>query len=150
MEFGEFDKPSLKPVEPSSVLPLDSDSATSASIPHQSSEQPLNDDSPELSADTIFTQEPVQEVDFPRLDRDASGYTIIVGSFATIEQALSIMNRYQEIYPNIPVDTLVSDDMRYRVALGQTPTISEAVTLKDRLIEVPTDAWIKNIQNVEL
>ncbi|MCY4205955.1 MAG: SPOR domain-containing protein [Bacteroidetes bacterium] len=88
--------------------------------------------------------------DLLTIDRETGGYTIILGSFETPERALTLVEQYRKIYPSLVVDTLVSTDNRYRAAIGQTPTIPEAVALKDSLTELPSSAWIKNILNDNL
>ena len=42
------------------------------------------------------------------------------------------------------------DNTRYRVAIGQTPTIPEALALKSRLSQLPSGSWVFNILNTDL
>ena len=85
------------------------------------------------------------------LNRESGGYTLVIGSFDTPEQASILIDEYRGLYPTIPVDTLRNhDNTLYRVAIGQASTISEALALKDRLTELPAQAWVLNILNTDL
>ena len=81
------------------------------------------------------------------LDREAGGYTIVLASFMNPNRALATVEQYRTVYPDLPVDTLVSNDNRYRVTIGQVSTLSEAVALKDSLRGLPSSAWPVNILN---
>lgn len=99
----------------------------------------------------VETPPPPADPETPLLNRETGGYTLIIGSFDTLEQASVLIDEYRELYPAIPVGTLRNhDDTLYRVAIGQVPTISEALALKDRLTELPAQAWVLNILNTDL
>lgn len=96
------------------------------------------------------TETPLAQDDsgVPLLDIETGGYTLIIGSFDTAEQALVLVRQYREVYPEVPVDILRNtDNTLHRVAVGQVPTIPAAEDLKARLTELPADAWVLNIQN---
>ncbi len=84
-------------------------------------------------------------------DRQSGGYTLIIASFDSPDPALSVMERYREIYPLLPVDTLIGSGKRHhRVAIGQFTSIPQALALKERLNEIPEDSWVLNILNKDL
>ena len=83
------------------------------------------------------------------LDHEAGGYTLIVASFPEESTALEVAERYRNIYPNIPVGILrSSDSTNHRVAVGQAPTISEALDLKAQLNDLPPESWVLSIRDV--
>jgi len=83
------------------------------------------------------------------LDHEAGGYTLIVASFPEESTALEVAERYRNIYPDIPVDVLrSSDSTNHRVAVGQAPTISEALDLKTKLNDLPPESWVLSIRDV--
>ncbi len=87
----------------------------------------------------------------PLLNRESGGYTLIIGSFDTSAQASILITQYRDIYPTVPISTLQNrNNTLYRVAIGQVPTIAEALALKERLTELPADAWVLNILNNDL
>ncbi|MCY4172361.1 MAG: SPOR domain-containing protein [Bacteroidetes bacterium] len=81
------------------------------------------------------------------LDRESGGYTLIIGSFNTPAQAMSVVERYRTIYPTLPVDTLIGTGNQHRIAIGQVSTIPEALALKESLSEIPEDSWVYIIRN---
>ena len=132
-------QPPTTTVEPADPVPIPPESAVDETIP----DGPVT----EGTGETVDTP-PVQPDTRPiLLDREAGGYTIILASFSISSSALATVEQYREIYPDLPVDTLVSSDNRYRVTIGQVPTLPEAVALKNRLSEIPSDAWPVNILN---
>ena len=83
------------------------------------------------------------------LDREAGGYTLIVASFVDESTALEVAERYRSIYPDIPIGILrSSDDAKHRIAVGQAPTITEALDLKSRLNHLPPESWVLSIRDV--
>ena len=82
-------------------------------------------------------------------DHEAGGYTLIVGSFSEESTALEVAERYRNIYPDIPIGILrSSDDAKHRIAVGQAPTITEALDLKSRLNDLPPGSWVLSIRDV--
>jgi len=133
------------PLESPAVLPVLPDSISSDSASNLASLDSLVEDNIDESVE--IPSDPQPDSDIRSIDRNTGGYTIILGSFETPERALSLVEQYRKIYPDLVVDTLVNINNRYRVAIGQTPTISEAVSLKNRLLDIPSSAWVKNILN---
>lgn len=83
------------------------------------------------------------------LDHEAGGYTLIVASFPEESTALEVAERYRNIYPDIPIGILrSSDDTNHRVAVGQAPTIVEALDLKSQLNDLPPESWVLSIRDV--
>lgn len=83
------------------------------------------------------------------LDHEVGGYTLIVASFPEESTALEVAERYRSIYPDIPIGILKSsDDTNHRVAVGQAPTITEALELKSQLNDLPPESWVLSIRDV--
>ena len=102
-----------------------------------------------LPTEADVIDEPEAETNM--LDRSRGGYTIIVGSFGTPDQANRVVEQFRSLYPELPVDTLRSPERtRYRVALGQVRTNQEAVALQNRLNDLPPGTWILNILNQDI
>ena len=137
----------------SSVV-INSDSISGDSIAGMSSlehEATASTDSLDIEPPLLQSEARPATTDALLLDRQLGGYTIILGSFATLSQALTVVEQYRILYPSIPVDTLMNpDNTRYRVAIGQTSTIPEALALKSRLSQLPSGSWIFNILNTDL
>ena len=107
-------------------------------------------DVPSLSLPSEEITEDVQ-TEVPVIDRKRGGYTIIIGSFASPDQANRVVEQFRALYPELPVDTLQSPEKtRYRVAIGQVPTSQEAVALQNRLDDLPAGTWILNILNKDI
>ncbi len=157
MESNQQISEPLSAVLPANPDPVTSDSMENNVIPDPS-DSPANMEvangivaNPvEPSTDAIPSEQPDTNNGSVLLDREAGGYTIIVGSFNTPEQAQAVVERYRTSLPGMAVDTLVSDDSQYRVALGQFPSIPDAVAAISQLDEIPSDAWVKNVRNVGL
>ena len=82
------------------------------------------------------------------LDRTLDGYTIIVASFDEPGVAAEEAARYRALVGDaqLPVDVMRSaDGTKFRVAIGQRPTIDAAVALRAELTVLPQDAWILRI-----
>ena len=90
-------------------------------------------------------QQPVTA--FPRLDREAGGYTLIVGSFEASDRAAREVARMKTLLGNqdVPVDVM-RDGPLFRTAVGQEPTIEGALALKERLSVLPADTWVLRIR----
>jgi len=128
---------------------------TTAVPPTETEEEGLSESNPLLidppditSSDTdVSVAIPAPSAQVPTLNRLLGGYTLIIASFNSSSQALTVVEKFRRIYPNMPVDTLISTNNRYRVTIGQVPTIPEAITLKESLNEIPSDSWVMNILN---
>ncbi|MCY3487659.1 MAG: SPOR domain-containing protein [Bacteroidetes bacterium] len=119
--------------------------------PEPNPEQPLITLDDATDPPAVETSPLPADPETPLLNRETGGYTLVIGSFDTPEQASILIDEYRELYPTIPVDTLRNhDNTLYRVAIGQVPTIPEALALKDRLTELPAQAWVLNILNTDL
>lgn len=120
------------------------DSASTDSITTVAVEDSVDQDSP-----TAPDPEAETGPETLTLDHEAGGYTLIVASFIEESAALEIAERYRNIYPDIPIGILrSSDDANHRVAVGQTPTITEALDLKSRLNDLPPESWVLSIRDV--
>jgi cell division protein FtsN len=86
------------------------------------------------------------------LDRTAGGWTIIVGAYPTRPEADSMLAVFRQRLDDAtaPVDTLTATDatrFRFRIAVGQYDTQTEAVSARQTLGEqLPADAWILRLQ----
>ena len=120
-----------------SVLPVVEDSTAVATV--------IEDDLPTETATT--------ESSFLRssegIDPAAGGYAIVVASVLTQEEAEGIEQRYknQGYRTGILVET-TDGITRFRIGLGQFPTISAATASNSTLrgSGIPADAWVRRIQ----
>ncbi len=138
----------------SSLLPSTSDSIFADSTdninPTDTFDIPLEPNPERPSAILDDIKDPLA-TGTPSLNRDSGGYTLIIGSFNTSEQASNMVDQFRKIYPRIPIGILRNhDNTLYRVAIGQNPTIPEALALKERLTELPAETWVLNILNTDL
>ena len=107
------------------------------------------EDSVDQKPPTIPDPETETGLETLTLDHEAGGYTLIVASFPEESTALEVAERYRSIYPDIPIGILrSSDDANHRVAVGQAPTITEALELKSRLNDLPPESWVLSIRDV--
>lgn len=134
----------------SEISPSSEDMASQSEEP--SDTNPVVEDPPETpSSDTnppateTPANVPAPSREFPTLDRQLGGYTLVIASFNVSSRALTVVEQYRRIYPAIPVDTLIGTNNRFRVTIGQVSTIPEAVFLKENLSEIPPDSWVMNI-----
>ena len=153
----DADMTDAPPNEPDPSQSEGSDEVTSATNPTESDvdlpeSDPITAESPEISssdADPTAAATPANvstpNREFPILDRQLGGYTLVIGSFRASSRALTVVKQYRSIYPVIPVDTLIGSNDRYRVTIGQVSTIPEAVFLKENLSQIPSDSWVMNI-----
>lgn len=124
--------------------PVIPDSASTDSITTDALEDSLDQEPP-----TAPDPETETDSEMLTLDHEAGGYTLIVASFPEESTALEVVERYRNIYPDIPVGILrSSDDMHHRVAIGQAPTITEVLDLKSRLNDLPPESWVLSIRDV--
>lgn len=88
----------------------------------------------------------------PRIDRAASGYTLIVLSSTLRLEAETAAERFRRRFSSrsLPVDVLVGEIngvSQYRVGLGQVATVAAAVALRNRLAaDLPPDTWVTRIR----
>ena len=83
-----------------------------------------------------------------RLDRNQGGYTLIVASFEDRAVAASEVDRTRMLIssPGIPVDIMRSrDGTKFRVTVGQQPTIEDALSLREQLTMLPSSTWVLRI-----
>ncbi len=85
-----------------------------------------------------------------RIDRSVGGYTLIAASLPQ-SAAEAEAERYRQLFSSqsIPADVLRGESggrVRYRVAIGQVPTIEEAKALLSRLAsDLPDGTWVTRI-----
>ncbi len=124
--------------------PVAPDSASTDSITTVALEDSLDQELP-----TAPDTETETDSETLTLNHEAGGYTLIVASFPEESTALEVAERYRNIYPDIPIGILrSSDDANHRVAIGQAPTITEALDLKSRLSDLPPESWVLSIRDV--
>ena len=131
--------------EPAAIsTPVIPDSASTDSLTTVATE-----DSVDLEPATVPDPETETGPETLTLDHEAGGYTLIVASFPEESTALEVAERYRNIYPDIPVGILrSSDSTNHRVAVGQAPTISDALDLKAQLNDLPPESWVLSIRDV--
>ena len=83
-------------------------------------------------------------------DMEIGGYTIVLGSFEDAQAAIGEANRFRgvldETYsPMGVIRTQSGDSEHFRVYIGQTSTVEEAVALKDQLANIPPGSWVIRI-----
>ncbi len=171
--FGPSQQTSSNTESPA-LLPIAPDSMTADSAVNITSidnfdpvDQPITDgfrvrpepnpEQPSITLESPADPPPVEtpptqaDPETPSLNRESGGYTLIIGSFDTSAQASILIAQYRDIYPTVPISTLQNrNNTLYRVGIGQVPTIAEALALKERLTELPADAWVLNILNNDL
>ncbi len=156
-DLNDAESPAILPVAPDSIstdsaadiTSIDRLDTVDQSIMDSFDVRP--ESNPEQPLITLDDAVDPSTTEIPLLNRETGGYTLVIGSFDTPEQASILIDEYRELYPTIPVDTLRNhDNTLYRVAIGQVPTVSEALALKDRLTELPAQAWVLNILNTDL
>lgn len=124
--------------------PVVPDSASTDSITTVALEDSLDQELP-----TAPDTETETDSETLTLNHEAGGYTLIVASFPEESTAVEVAERYRSIYPDIPIGILrSSDDANHRVAIGQAPTITEALDLKSRLSDLPPESWVLSIRDV--
>ena len=134
------------PAEETAVIstPVIPDSASTDSITTVAVEDSIDREPP-----TVLDPETETGPETLTLDHEAGGYTLIVASFPEESTALEVAERYRNIYPDVPIGILrSSDDTNHRVAVGQAPTITEALDLKSRLNDFPPESWVLSIRDV--
>ena len=131
--------------EPATIsTPVIPDSASTDSLTTVAIEDSVDQEPP-----TVLDPETETGPERLTLDHEAGGYTLIVASFPEESTALELAERYRSIYPDIPVGILrSSDSTNHRVAVGQAPTISEALDLKAQLNDLPPESWVLSIRDV--
>ena len=137
---------SKDPAEETTVIstPVIPDSASADSLTTVAVEDSVDREPPAVPDPDTET-----EPEMHTLDHEAGGYTLIVASFSEESTALELAKHYRNIYPDIPIDILRSgDDATHRVAVGQAPTITEALDLKSRLNDLPPESWVLSIRDV--
>ncbi|MXY08046.1 MAG: SPOR domain-containing protein [Rhodothermaceae bacterium] len=137
---------SNNPAEESNVIstPVVPDFASTDSITTVAVEDSVDQEPP-----TVPDPETETDQETLTLDHEVGGYTLIVASFPEESTALEVAESYRNIYPDIPVGILrSSDDAYHRVAVGQAPTITEALDLKSQLSDLPPESWVLSIRDV--
>ena len=131
--------------EPATIsTPVIPDSASTDSLTTVAIEDNVDQEPP-----TVLDPETETGPERLTLNHEAGGYTLIVASFPEESTALEVAERYRNIYPDIPIGILrSSDDANHRVAVGQAPTIPEALDLKAQLSDLPPEAWVLSIRDV--
>ena len=138
------------PIEETTTIstPVIPDSASTDSITTVAIEDSVGQEPPEESP-IVSDPEPETIPEPLTFDHEAGGYTLIVASFSDESIALEVVERYRNIYPDVPIGILrSSDNVNHRVAVGQVPTITEALDLKSRLNELPLESWVLSIRDV--
>ena len=98
------------------------------------------------SPDTAVPEEDVAASIPDGLNRSIGGYTLIVASFQEASVAQTVADQYRTSLDGVPVDVLHrSGEEIYRVAVGQTPTIAEALSLRSDLPDLPAETWVLRI-----
>lgn len=118
-------------------------------------------EAPASDADTPTAPEEEGEIAEPpppvaeegKINRTTGGYTLVVGSRGTRANADADAARVREALndSSIPVDVLegtANGTTRFRIGVGQVPTVDEAVALKQRLgNRITADAWVTSISS---
>ncbi len=112
--------------------------------------------SPQAMAEPAASEKPAavepqpDESPVPTIDINAGGYTLVAASFENRAAAVSVADNYRTrlFADNVAVgvlETNTNGSVRYRVAIGQVPTVDDAVELKSRLSGLPDDTWVVRI-----
>ena len=104
-----------------------------------------------LAAPPIEEPPPEPPAETGPIDRAQGGYTLVVGSRGSQATAEADAERVRQSLNDaaIPVDVLqgtANGSTRYRIGVGQEPSIDEATALKQRLgNRITADAWVTRI-----
>jgi hypothetical protein len=82
------------------------------------------------------------------IDPEAGGFTLVIGSETMVERLNEVAARYTALDAPIGVLRGQSDGLtRYRLALGQFESMSDADTFREEHVsQLPADAWILRIR----
>ncbi len=159
--FGPADAGDATPAR-TPQAPADSEPATATdpqtdddeSAPAASENQPSETQPSEATAGESETQgaDESPEAQPPTIDRTAGGYTIVIASRGNRDQAAAVVEQYEAALAdeNLPLAILTGESngqTRYRVGVGQFPSIDAATETRDQLADrLPEGAWVLRIR----
>lgn len=124
---------------------------TSTTGPAVAPDSVESDSPPEASPEPATVAPPLPDPVAPAgqaFDTTAPGYTLIVGSTTSEDEALATMRRFDEL--GLPLAVLAYQEdgaTRYRLAVGQYASAAEADQARQTLAErLPAGTWVRRIQ----